>query len=91
MGLKIDINIDEYKAFELLLQALHVNLNEDIKKEDFTIEDGEIVVKNHDDRGELYLALYHLATKIYPNTEFISIFDNPNTFMSELYIKKDMM
>ena len=91
MGLKIDINIDEYKAFELLLQALHVNLNEDIKKEDFTIEDGEIVVKNHDDRGELYLALYHLATKIYPNTEFRSIFDNPNTFMSELYIKKDMM
>lgn len=89
--MKIDINIDEYKAFELLLQALHVNLNEDIKKEDFAIEDEEIVVKNYDDRGELYLALYHLATKIYPNTEFRSIFNNPNTFMSELYIKKDMM
>lgn len=89
--MKIDIDIDEYKAFELLLQALHVNLNEDIKKEDFAIEDGEIVVKNHDDRGELYLALYHLATKIYPNTDFRSIFDNPNTFMSELYIKKDMI
>ena len=42
-----------------------------------------------DDRGELYLALYHLATKIFPNTEFRHEFDNPNTLMSSLYIAKE--
>ena len=41
-----------------------------------------------DDRGELYLALYHLATKIFPNTEFRHDFEDPNTLMSSLYKEK---
>ena len=90
--INIEMEIDEQKAFELLLKALHINyLNTEIKENDFAVEDGEIVVKDYDDRGELYLALYHLATKIFPNTEFRSIFSDPNSFMSGLYIKKDMM
>lgn len=86
-SVKLEFELDEYKAFDLLLEALHVNLDEEIKKDAFVVEDGEILVKDCDDRGELYLALYHLATKIYPNTEFRSIFADPNDFMAELYKK----
>ena len=89
--IKIEREIDEKKAFWMLLDALDVKIDEDIREDAFDVEDGEIVVKNYDDRGELYLALYHLATKIFPNTYFRSIFDDPNKFMSGLYIKKDMM
>lgn len=89
--INIEMEIDEQKAFHMLLDALHVDLNEEIKENDFAVEDGEIVVKDYDDRGELYLALCHLATKIFPNTYFRSIFSDPNSFMSGLYIKKDMM
>ena len=35
------------------------------------------------------MALYHLATKICGNTEFRSIFDDPNVLMSKLYKKKE--
>jgi hypothetical protein len=89
--IKVEMNIDEKKAFYILLDALDVKLDEEIRENAFNVEDGEIVVKDCDDRGELYLALYHLATKIFPNTEFRSIFSDPNSFMSGLYIKKDMM
>ena len=87
--MKIDIDIDAFKAFDLLAKALGVKLHSEIKESDFVIEDGEIVVKDCDDRGELYLALYHLATKMFPNTDFRSIFDNPNTLMSKLYEERD--
>ena len=87
----ISYDLDEYQAFDLLLQTLHVTLKEDEDIPEFIVEDGEIKVKDYDDRGKLYLAIYHLATKIFPNTEFRSIFDDPNSFMSGLYIKKDMM
>lgn len=89
--INIEMEIDEKKAFYMLLEALHADLDEDIKEDAFDVEDGEIVVRNYDDRGKLYLALYHLATKIFPNTYFRSMFDDPNKFMSGLYIKKDMM
>ena len=89
--INIEMEIDEKKAFYMLLDALGVKLDEEIKENAFDVEDGEIVVKDCDDRGELYLALYHLATKIFPNTYFRSFFDDPNSFMSGLYIKKDMM
>ena len=88
--IKIEMEIDEKKAFCILLDTLHADLNENIREDAFDVEDGEIVVKDYDDRGELYLALYHLATKIFPNTEFRNIFSDPNSFMSGLYIKKDM-
>ena len=89
--INVEMEIDEGKAFRILLEALHVDLDEDIREDAFDVEDGEIVVRNYDDRGELYLALYHLATKIFPNTYFRSMFEDPNKFMSGLYIKKDMM
>lgn len=88
-SVKLEFELDEYKAFDLLLKSLHVHLDEEIKKDAFIVEDGDIIVKDYDDRGELYLALYHLATKIYPNVEFRSIFDNPNDFMTKLYKKRD--
>ena len=84
---KLSLNIDHYQAFDMLCQSLHVNLKED--PPEFVVEDGEIVVKDFDDRGELYMALYHLATKIFSNTYFRSIFDDPNTLMAELYKEKE--
>ena len=87
--INIEMEIDEKKAFWLLLDALDVKLDEDIKENAFDVEDGEIVVKDYDDRGELYLALYHLATKIFPNTEFRSMFDDPRKLMTKLYEERD--
>ena len=87
--INIEMELDEYKIFDMLLQALHVNIDEEIRKDAFTVEDGEIVVKDYDDRGELYIALYHLATKLIPNMECRSIFDDPNDFMSKIYKKKE--
>jgi hypothetical protein len=89
--INVEMNIDEKKAFCMLLEALDVKLDREFDADDFAIENGEIVIKDYDDRGELYIALYHLATKIFPNTEFRGMFDDPNSFMSEIYIKKDMM
>lgn len=83
----ITYDLDEQRAFDLLLQTLHVKLKEDAPE--FIVEDGEIKVKDCDDRGELYLALYHLATKIFPNTEFRGLFDNPNDYMSDLYKEQE--
>ena len=50
---KLSLNIDHYQAFDMLCQSLHVNLKED--PPEFVVEDGEIVVKDFDDRGELYM------------------------------------
>lgn len=84
----IEFELTPYKAFELLLKTLHVTVDEEIDVNKFIVEDGEIKVKDFDDRGELYLALYHLATKLYPNTYFRRAFDDPNNLMAELYKKK---
>lgn len=85
MTINVSMELTVEQAFEILLKTLHVNLDDDSPK--FEIEDGEIVC-DCDDRGELYLALYHLATKMFPNTEFRSLFNDPNTLMSKLYIEK---
>ena len=86
MTIDVSIELTVEQAFEILLKTLHVNLDDDLPK--FEIENGEIVC-DCDDRGELYLALYHLATKIFLNTEFRSLFDDPNVLMSKLYIVKE--
>lgn len=86
MKIQVDFEIDVYKAFQILLKVLDVGIKEDAE---FIIEDGEIRVKDFDDRGELYLAIYHLATKIFPNTEFRGAFDDPNVLMANLYRMKD--
>lgn len=80
------------EAFKILCQTLGVKLVESPK---FVGDEGEILLVNEDgkvidDRGELYLALYHLATKICPNTEFRHNFENPNKLMCELYEEKDL-
>lgn len=86
MTIDVSMELTVEQAFEILLKTLHVDLDVDSPK--FEIDDGEIVC-DCDDRGELYLALYHLATKIFPNTDFRSLFDDPNTLMSKLYIAKE--
>lgn len=79
---RIEFEITPERAFEILLKTLHVSIKEDAE---FVVEDGEIKVKDFDDRGELYLAIYHLATKMFPNTEFRHLYDDPNVLMAELY------
>jgi len=88
MKIQTEIEIDSTKAFYLLLETLNAQIEED-NVPNFVVEDGEIVAKDYDDRGELYLALYHLATKIFPNTEFRNVFSDPNTLMSKLYLEKE--
>lgn len=87
--INVEMEIDEKKAFYMLLEALHVDIDEEIREDAFDVEDGEIVVRNYDDRGELYLALYHLATKIFPNTYFRSLFNDPRKLMTKLYKEKE--
>lgn len=87
MRVNMSMNLTEIQAFNILLQTLHVDLNDEPPRFEVD-EDGEIVC-DYDDRGELYLALYHLATKICPNTEFRYLFDDPNTLMSGLYKESD--
>lgn len=87
MKVNVSMNLDETRAFHILLETLDIELPEDPPS--FEIKDGKIVIPGYDDRGELYLALYHLATKIFPNTEFRHDFDDPNTLMSSLYAAKE--
>ena len=86
MKVNISMDLTVEQAFQILLNTLNVELDNDLPK--FEIYNGEIVC-DRDDRGELYLALYHLATKIFPNTEFRHLFDNPNTLMNKLYMTKE--
>ena len=86
MKVNVSMDLTVSQAFQILLKTLDVELDENPPK--FEVDDGEIVC-DYDDRGELYLALYHLATKIFPNTEFRHLFDNPNTLMNALYIAKE--
>lgn len=86
MKINVPMDLDEAHAFYILLETLDVKMP---TEPEFEVEDGEIVVSDYDDRGELYLALYHLATKIFPNTEFRHDFDDPNTLMSSLYAAKE--
>ena len=85
MKMNVPMDLDETQAFQILLKTLDVKLPEDPPK--FEVKDGEIIC-DWDDRGELYLALYHLSTKIFPNTEFRHDFDDPNVLMSSLYKAK---
>ncbi len=85
MKINVYMDLNEFQAFQILLSTLDVTLPED--PPNFGVCDGEIIC-DCDDRGELYLALYHLATKIFPNTEFRHDFDDPNVLMSSLYKAK---
>lgn len=87
MKINVSMDLTAEQAFHILLKTLSVEMNDDPPKFEIN-KDGEIVC-DCDDRGELYLALYHLATKIFPNTGFRHLFDNPNTLMKDLYIAKE--
>ena len=76
-------DLDSIDAFNILLDTLKVELKEDVPS--FKVNEFGDIVCDYDDRGELYLALYHLATKICPNTEFRNLFEDPNTIMASLY------
>lgn len=86
MEVNVSMDLTVPQAFHILLQTLNVTLDDDPPK--FEVENGEIVC-DCDERGELYLALYHLATKIFPNTEFRHLFNDPNILMNDLYIAKE--
>ena len=49
----LNFNIEPLDAFGLLLQTLNVTLKDNIDETNFVIEDGEIFIKDYDDRGEL--------------------------------------
>ena len=86
MEVNVSMDLTVSQAFHILLQTLNVTLDDDPPK--FEVINGEIVC-DCDERGELYLALYHLATKIFPNTEFRHLFNDPNILMNDLYSAKE--
>lgn len=79
----VTMKLTGLQAFDILLQALDVELKEKVPS--FKVNKFGDIVCDYDDRGELYLALYHLAKKICPNTEFRNLFEDPNTIMASLY------
>ena len=83
MIINVPMNLTALQAFNVLLQTLDVELKENVPS--FKVNEFGDIVCDYDDRGKLYLALYHLATKICPNTEFRNLFDDPNTLMASLY------
>jgi hypothetical protein len=86
MTVNVSMNLTEIQAFNILLKTLGVELKENIPS--FEVDEFGEIVCDHDERGELYLALYHLATKICPNTEFRNLFEDPNTIMTSLYTQQ---
>ena len=87
MIVNVPMEIDVASAFKVLCDVTMVKMDEDNPPKFSINEYGEIVC-DIDDRGELYLAMYHLATKLFPNTGFRHIFDNPNALMSDLYLQQ---
>lgn len=83
MQVNVTMELDSLQAFDMLLQTLNVSLDDEPPK--FSVNDLGEIVCDKDDRGELYLALYHLSTKLCPNTEFRHLFENPNKLMCQLY------
>ena len=87
MKINVPMELSPLQAFQILLETLDVELCSN--PPEFHLDNqGEIVCED-DDRGELYMALYHLCTKIIPNTEFRHIFEDPNKYMCQLYKLKE--
>ena len=88
MKINVPMELSSFQAFQILLETLHVELHSN-PPEFYLDNQGEIVCQD-DDRGELYMALYHLYTKIIPNAEFRNIFEDPNKIMCQLYKLKEI-
>lgn len=87
MKINVPMEFNTASAFNALCDTIGVKIDEDNPPKFSVNEYGEIVC-DVDDRGELYLAMYHLATKLFPNTEFRTVFGNPNALMSDLYLQQ---
>ncbi len=87
MKINVPMELSSFQAFKILLETLGVELRSN-PPEFYIDNQGEIVCED-DDRGELYMALYHLSTKLIPNTEFRHIFEDPNKYMCQLYKLKE--
>ena len=87
MIVNVPMEMDIASAFKVLCDVAMVKIDEDNLPK-FSVNEYGNIVCDKDDRGELYLAMYHLATKLFPNTEFRNIFDNPNALMSDLYLEQ---
>lgn len=87
MIVNVPMEFNVSQAFSILCDVACVKIDEDNPPKFSVNEYGDIVC-DVDDRGELYLAMYHLATKLFPNTAFRNIFDNPNALMSDLYFQQ---
>lgn len=92
MTVNIDFEINTPQAFKVLCDTLSIALVEEPKF--ICNAHNELVVVNDkgeliDDRGELYLAVYHLATKVFMNTEFRAELDDPRKLMCKLYEQKE--
>lgn len=86
MIINVPMDFNTASAFNVLCDTIGVKINDNPPK--FSVNEHGDIVCDVDDRGELYLAMYHLATKLFPNTEFRDVFDNPNALMSDLYLQQ---
>lgn len=76
------IDIDEYKAFEILCKTLHMEfvLDEDtkffVRKNEYDENCVYVMRNGHDEeydyRGDLFVALRNVAVNMFPNTYFRS-------------------
>ena len=90
MIVNVPMEMDIASAFKILCDVAMVKIDEDnIPK--FSVNESGDIVCDVDDRGELYLAMYHLATKLFMNTSFRHKFDNPNDLMSDLYWESEQI
>lgn len=87
MIVNVPMEFDVTQAFNILCGVVCVEIDEDNPPE-FSVDKYGDIVCDCDNRGELYLAMYHLATKLFPNVAFRNIFDNPNALMSDLYLQQ---
>lgn len=87
MIVNVPMEFDTGSAFKVLCDVVGVKINE-YNPPKFSVNEYGDIVCDADDRGELYLAMYHLATKLFPNTAFRNVFDNPNALMSDLYLQQ---
>ena len=87
MIVNVPMEMDVGSAFKALCDITCVEIDENNPPK-FSVDKYGDIVCDCDDRGELYLAMYHLATKLFPNTAFRREFDNPNVLMSGLYLQQ---
>ena len=87
MIVNVPMEMDVGSAFKALCDITCVEIDENNPPK-FSVDKYGDIVCDCDNRGELYLAMYHLATKLFPNIAFRNVFGNPNALMSDLYFQQ---